>query len=40
MSVDPQQLLRELCAMAIEAPHPQHALEVHSPSLNSVTLEY
>jgi glycerate 2-kinase len=32
MSVDPQQLLRELFATAIDAAHPQHVLEAHLPA--------
>nr|BFE95140.1 hypothetical protein GCM10020185_56760 [Pseudomonas brassicacearum subsp. brassicacearum] len=32
MSVDPQQLLRELFATAIDAAHPQHVLERYLPS--------
>lgn len=32
MPADPQQLLRELFATAIDAAHPQHVLEAHLPS--------
>jgi hypothetical protein len=32
MSVDPQQLLRELFATAIDAAHPQQVLEAHLPT--------
>jgi hydroxypyruvate reductase len=32
MSVDPQQLLRELFATAIDAAHPNQVLEAHLPA--------